>query len=74
MQRGCSNETVANKALMSGSSAGPRPVLTASVFTTRRSSARSSNTLMRMLRGARNRTGLGRHTRRCCEVSGPSSR
>ena len=37
---------------MSGSFAGPRPGLTASVFTTRKLSALSSNTLMRMLRGA----------------------
>ena len=51
MKRGCMRETLAKKALMSGSFAGPRPALTASVFTARRLSALSSNTLMRMLRG-----------------------
>jgi len=40
------------KALMSGSFAGLRPDLTASVFTTRKLSAQSSNILMKMLRGA----------------------
>jgi hypothetical protein len=46
------NETIAKRALMSGSFAGLRTGLTASVFTTRRLSAQSSNTLMKMLRGA----------------------
>src|ERR1700736_3565829 len=47
------NETVAKKALMYGSFAGPRPCLTGRVYTTRKSSALSSNTLRKMLRGAR---------------------
>jgi hypothetical protein len=38
--------------LTSGSFAGLRPGLTASVFTTRKLSVQSSNTLMKMLRGA----------------------
>ena len=46
------NETVAKKALMSGSFAGLRPDLTASVFTTRKLSAQSNNILMKMQRGA----------------------
>jgi hypothetical protein len=46
------NETIAKRALMSGSFAGLRPGLTASVLTTRKLSAQSSNTLMKMLPGA----------------------
>ena len=46
------NETIAKKALTSNSFSGLRPGLAASVFTTRKLSAQSSNTLMKMLRGA----------------------
>src|ERR1700723_4430358 len=44
------NETIAKKALTSGSFSGLRQGLTASVFTTRKLSTQSSNTLMKMLR------------------------
>ena len=46
------NETVAKKALTSGSFASLRQGLTATVFTTRKLSAQSCNTLMKMVRGA----------------------
>jgi hypothetical protein len=46
------NESFAKKGLMSGSFAGLRSGLTAGVLTTRELLAPSSNTLMKMLRGA----------------------
>jgi hypothetical protein len=50
MQRRVWNELVESEAPMSGSFVGPRLALMVSVFTTRRSSAQWSNTLMRVLR------------------------
>jgi hypothetical protein len=52
MQRGCMQRNSRKEGMMSGSFAGLRPGLTASVFTTRKLSAQSSNTLMKMPRGA----------------------